>query len=778
MGALILVFIFAGEYINNRFMAVTLSPYRLGKARDLYNIFNFISSLSWQFLVSNIITIFALRLGASSTYIGILNAVLYFSYFFLPLGRLLTNRFSMVAIYSTAWIARSLGMIPVLFAPLFFMQGQRETALLLTLLGISLFHVCRGIGLIGNNPILSFLATGPDRGGYLTQVQIVSSAVSMFGGFAIALLLGGDPPLFLYAIIMGVGIGLGVFSGIIMYKIPGPEREEGDKNKKLSELVRDTMAQPSLRLFIYILLLVALVSGVSRTFIVVYSRGVFNQSDGMVALYAVFGGLGNLMVGLVIKFLVDKIGAKPIFSLCVVLGLVSMVPVIFFPDSLNDNFTTVTLYLTFLFFLVNFGWLGAEGVMQTYFMGLIPLNQMMDMGILYFFGFGIAGAAGTILGGMLLDLLAAVFGSQVLSFRVLFTILVVTTVGVLFLMRKLVPLGALPFKGALEVMFSYRDLKAITLLDKLDKNIDSGQEEALLEALRDAPSRLAVKGLLTRAKSPRLAVRMESIRVIDALQSLPEDAEKALMDDILHNPYTTAYISARTLGNHGVFKATPLLQELVMSDDYMLAGEAMIALAKLGDNAYRPQIEGILRETKNPRLKIMGVEAFGIYGSPDSLPILLDILKEVDPPPYLRDEVILAMANILDIQTKFYPLLVRFLADESLAQTLALDEVESAYENFVSVHGRKWKKKNPSLAVLGQQAKAFHPAVSDYFKHSKGRGLSLWIMTLPEGMVDTTVQTILSEAVLDEELTGHRRLMLLIVHWCAHQLRHWTKEEQ
>jgi MFS family permease len=605
----------------------------------------------------------------------------------------------------------------------------------------------------------------------MTQIQIINSAVGMFAGFIIAMLLGKDPPLFFYTIIMTAGIGCGVFSGILMGKIPGPEKEEGEKNKSIIEIFREAVTQPSIRLFIYILIMVALVSGVSRTFLVVYSRAIFRQSDGMVFLYAVFGGLGALIVGLLTKFLVDRIGAKPLFSICVILGLVSMVPVIFFPASIIENFTTVTLYLTFMFFMLNFGWLGAEGIMQTYFMGLVPAEQMMDMGILYYLGFGIAGAGGSFLSGVLLDASTAIFGSELLSFRILYIILIVITITALFLIRKLVPLGALPFKVALEVMFSYRDLKAISLLEKLNKSGNLHDEQVILEALYSTPSSLAASGLLTRVRSPRLSVRMESIRAIDALKTFDEDVELALINDIIHNPYTTAYRSARALGNHGTFRANALLRELAVSDDYMLAGEAIVALAKLGDNAFRPQIEQIIAETQNPRLKIMGVEAIGIYGFSDSLAMLLDILRVPDPPLYLREEVVLAMANILDVQNKFYPLFVNFLGDKSLAPALALDEAESAYEYYRSVHGRKRGKQDTSI---GLQAKNIQPAVSAYIRNSNGAELSRWIMELPDDLIHAIVQKVLSEAVLDDDFVNYPSLKLLIVHWAAHELRLWT----
>jgi hypothetical protein len=267
---------------------------------------------------------------------------------------------------------------------------------------------------------------------------------------------------------------------------------------------------------------------------------------------------------------------------------------------------------------------------------------------------------------------------------------------------------------------------------------------------------------------------MESIRALDALSELDEDAERALMNDIINNPFTTAYRSARTLGNHGVFQAIPLLRELAVSSDYMLAGEAMIALAKLMDVAFRPQLEQTIMETENPRLKIAGVEAIGIFGSSDSLPILLDMLRVSDPPPYLRDEVVMAMASILNIHNKFYSLLIRFLANESLAVTLAMDEAESAYEYYVSAHGRKRGKKDAGLVNLQNHAKAFQSAVSEYIPGSKGNQIYSWIMGLPDDLVNSAAQMILAEVAIDGVFLDLPRLKLLIIQWAAHQFRLWT----
>ena len=770
-------------------MSHPLSPYRLAKARDVFNIFNFFNALSWNLLVGSIITLFALRLGASSTYIGTLSALLYVAFFFLPLGKLLARRFRIVGIFSFAWVMRALGMIPVIFAPVAVYFGYQDTALGMTMLGVAIFHIARGVGMIGNNPVLNNLSAGPDRGSYMTQIQIINSATGMFSGFAIAIILGRDPPLFLYSIIMTVGVICGITSGILIKKVPEPPVDQKAEKISLVGIFREAVSQPPIKLFLIIMLIVALVSGVSRTFLVVYAREVFLQEDGMVLLYSVFGGLGNLLIGMLIKFLVDRIGAKPIFIICVTIGLVTMVPIVVFPLSAIGNITIVILFLSFLFFMLNFGFLGSEGIAQTYFMGLIPSDKMLDMGMLYFFVFGVAGVVGSFFAGLLLDILAGLGIVPFTAFKLLYIVIIALTIIAIFLQRNLTRLGALSVAGAVKVMFSYRDLQAISLLDRLRKTQDSREEQLLLGALHNKPSQLALQGLLESANSPRLATRLESIRALERLDSLSHEAEKTLINDIINNPFTTAYISARTLGNHRCTSAIPLLRELSSSNDYMLAGEAMIALAKLRDTAFLPRIEQIILDTQNPRLKIMGAESLGIYGFPASLPTLINMFKTADPPPYLSDEVVLAMAAILDTQRQFYSLLVRFVAEPSIAPALALDEAESAYEffkqnlAFLGKRGRKNSRDKDELQLLTQRAKSILGAVQSlvFNPHaSDGAPLSRWIQELPgfpfaEDPAFNIAQTVFSEVLLDDELVSHKRLHLLIAHWAAWHIRSWTK---
>jgi HEAT repeat protein len=746
----------------------SLSPWRLGKAREIYNIFTFLNALSYAFLAGNIITLYAMRLNMSSTLIGFLNAMAYWSFFFMPLGSILAKKAPIVKILAATWLIRVLVMISALFAP-FLLETHPGTALALIILGVFLFHLFRGVGTIGNNPVLDYMARGPDQASYITFIQVINSGVAMLASFAIAFLLGKDAPIYMYSIIFLVGIILGVAASSFFARLPEPEFEphEGEKSG-FFKTARDVFSDPSVLRFLAIFFIVSFVSAMARAFIVVYSREVFLKSDGLVSLYTVFGGLGALTMGLIIKFFVDRVGSKPLYITCTIVSLLSMLPLLVLNPGIIDSPGGSTFFLTLVHFLISFGFLGAEGVAQTYFFALVPGKDILNLGILYYCVFGLAGSLGSFSGGLILDFLSLFKASPFLSYKILYGALVALMVWALYLERRLKRLGALPFRGALTTMFSFRDLRAINLLGKLKKTSDFDEEEELLEALTEAPSPLAIHELLEKARSPRIIVRIEALEALEAQEELGQEAEKALIGDVSQHPFTTAYLSARILGNHGAAAAIPLLRELINSPDYMLGGESMIALAKLGDEETRPAIEELVLKTENPRLKIMGVCALGIYGSPMSAAPLLQLLRSENTLPFLEDEVVLALSEILDIQSRFYSFLIKYEENPGLGWTLAKDAAEAAYETWAA--GKKRKKQRISAA----QAKGLSAAIAKYLRENSGALLSAWLHNLPESPGDNIIRLLLAEAVLEDDFNAHEKFRLLVVNWACHKLENWN----
>jgi hypothetical protein len=160
---------------------------------------------------------------------------------------------------------------------------------------------------------------------------------------------------------------------------------------------------------------------------------------------------------------------------------------------------------------------------------------------------------------------------------------------------------------------------------------------------------------------------------------------------------------------------------------------------------------------------------------------LLGLLEDKDPPPYLREEITLAMAKILGTEDEFYPLLVRLREDSTLAATLANDEAEAAIEHFLSLHG-SWKRiarhsgTNPVLAMQAAAADTLMGAVSQCMLFDDGAPLARWLENLPDPIGDPILRIVFAQTVLFEDLSSFDRLRLLICQWACGLLRTWTEE--
>jgi MFS family permease len=174
------------------------------------------------------------------------------------------------------------------------------------------------------------------------------------------------------------------------------------------------------------------------------------------------------------------------------------------------------LFLSALFFLFNFGTLGQENASQTYFFGAVRPQDQMNLGILYYLIFGIGGTIGSTVGGVLLDWIQAWGYGGVTSYRIFFSVIVVLALLSLLGTLRLSPIGSVGIRNALTVIFSARDLRAILLLNKLDRTTSIEGERRVIQEMSETPSFLSVEGLLQRLKSPSFLVRREALLALNA----------------------------------------------------------------------------------------------------------------------------------------------------------------------------------------------------------------------------------------------------------------------
>jgi len=243
------------------------------------------------------------------------------------------------------------------------------------------------------------------------------------------------------------------------------------------------------------------------------------------------------------------------------------------------------------------------------------------------------------------------------------------------LTRRLTPLDALPIRESLGVLFSPRDLKAFDLLGRLERSDDPGEEVRIIHELGELANARSSRELGRYLASPRFEVRIEALLALENLERVDERTLAALADEIERNPYTTAYVAARILGKRGGARHVPLIRAAAASDDYMLSGAAIIALARLGDSESAELVERLLTATDNPRVRIACASALEIFGDRRAVPALVASLRRQGGPGFASDELVLAIASLLGLLGDFYPVFRLFREDRDDA----LDALRAAF---------------------------------------------------------------------------------------------------
>ena len=646
------------------------------RGRRLLTLFQWVNAISYLLLSGNLITLYALRLGASSLFIGVISSFPYLSYLLMFAGRALVGRLGVRSLMAAGWFARALFMIPLFVWPFFGRSGDDSTGLLLILIGLLFFHIARGVGVVGFNPLVGAISEGKDRGAVLSRLPIFDSLGQVTSGLLVVIVLGVHAHLSRYTLLIAIGVGLGIVASTLIYRMPDPGDQGESGTRELFAGMRRAFRRRPFRDFIVLFFALCVAIGMSDPFRAVYAKLVYLRTDSAVILYAVIGNIGAILLGQLSRLLMDRLGAKPLYVFFTAFLAVAVIPLVITPVLSG---LSLTLFLSGMFFFFQIGLVGAQNGAQNYFFGIIRTAEFLDLGILYNLCLGLGGAVGSLFGGALIDVLNLIgVGGEGPAFRIYFSLVFAALVVILFLVMRLRKVGRYTVRDALGVIFSPRDIRAAALLNKLERSRSADEEVEVIRALAESPSEMAVDNLVEKLRSPRFYVRSQALR---ALEFLPLNARvtRALLAEVRRHQYTTAYIAARIIGKRRITQGVRLLRSSLESDDYLLQANAMLALGDFHDRSSIPMIEKAMRRSHNPLVLIHGVTALEQLGSSDSLPLLLEILASRSPSTYLRDEIILSIGGIVGIGSWLYGHYLAFLEEQSDGYESLADHLDAYY---------------------------------------------------------------------------------------------------
>ena len=642
-----------------------LSPEIRRRSQQILLWFGFFNSVSFNLLTGNLISLYLLRLGAGNTLVGTVASFSFVSFFFMVLGKRLVARVGVIRLFAWAWLVRYAAVLPITTAPLFLLGARPGLAYLVVVIGAFGFQAARGVGIIANAPMFSGYAGTADRGRLLSQFQIIAATVMIAVGTGVAFLLGPDAALSRYVSFILAGIVSGFIATGLVFSLPELEHERDTARVPIAETIRDALSTPTFRSFVRAFLLIAVAAGVGRSFLVVYAKQAYQLSDQVVFLLVAVGAAGNVLAGVLGSVLLDRLGAKPLILFALLAFFLSVLPILWTP---NISGVALFVLLSLVFFLATLGFSGAENASQAYFFGVTHRDSRLNLGVLYFVTLGLGGVVGSFSGGLLLDLLSALLPTPWV-FRVFFAGLGLVLTVATYRALRLEPLGAETFRGALEVIFSPRDLRAASLVNRLTRSRSQDEERSTIRSLAHSGSLLPVGEVLSRVEAPGYALRLEAL---DALEQLPfSPAVEAVLRRHLHEgEHTTAERAAWLLGLKGSTNARSDLWAVSDSPDRILAGRALVALARLKDTKVAEAAMQRIARALGQSPVVFGdilpaAVALQIAGTERSRGVLLQCLSEETLPDYVLDEVVFALSRIDGSYEWLYPFYSAFTRDDS-----------------------------------------------------------------------------------------------------------------
>ncbi|AAC65806.1 MFS transporter [Treponema pallidum] len=668
-------------------MSGEYQSFTLKRARRVYDQYNVINSLSFALVTGNTITLYALLLGARSTTVGLLSACMHFSFFALPLGKLVCRRFGVIKTFAYTWIARNTSLLPMLAIPHLYAQDYTALALYVLIFSVALFNFFRGMGMIANNPVITMLAPGKHRSSYIVRISLANNSAILIATLLLSGALSVNASLTTYHFATALGIALGFFASFLLFTLPtvescehvqhtSPETPRTSPRSGYTTILR-ALKEKNFRTFTFAFFVSSFATGTVRPFVVVFAKDVYHTPDSFITILTVCASGGALIVGFIMSLAIDRIGAKPMYIISSVLSVLTLIPALGTPG-LHSSFLSIA-FLCLFCATTSMGFTGQDNAAQSYFFVLVPEDALIDVSVLYYLILGITGGAGSVIGGVVLDFCHLSGYSSLQAYRIFFTgVSAIMIIGIA-LQTQLRNLGGYRVLRTLATLCSPKDLRTLSLLHKLDFNENLETEQHIVQELSTIASPISAEQLGTYVQSPRFSIRASALQALETIPSLSTHNRNLLLRELREGTFTTAAQAARILGIHMVQQAIPILREALHSEDYLLVGEALVALARTHDDESHFLIGHVLARTQNPFVVLRGLQALEMLNSVHALPPLFEILRTTCKNTQTHTEALLTLSVLMGIQNEFYFLFERYRTGHTTVQALVREKLEESF---------------------------------------------------------------------------------------------------
>ena len=648
-----------------------LSLAQQAQGRRYWHIFNIFNAISFVCVADSVLYLFALEIGCPRYIIPIIASFMYLGFLAMPLGKILTARIG--AGYSIAffWTCRSLSALLSMASPFVIAEFGLQAGIITLLLGALGFFISRSAGVVAINPVLGEI-TLPGHGGKFTALIFRNfNLVALIGLALISLVMRKYASQRTFQIIIACGVCAGFISAYVSSRIKETATPKESAQEPIWDSLKAAFKNNIGRKMIFAN--IAVMSGIVLVLpisITAVKTG-YLVSDSTALICALIQFSGGILIASISAIVSTHSGPRPVMLLSFSLLIVSALLWIVAPDEFS-------IYHAGLIFMLN----GAAGMgtpmaLTHYFLNVVSAKDRIGYSLLISMMSGtIAGIFSLVVGSGLLKFIPSLDYNGMTVFKIYFGIIIFLLLGFFIVLMTLDKLKDWKVGKLLGLAFAPRDIRALLLLNKLDKTGSQEQELKAIDRLKDTKSAMSADKILGYLETPKYHVR---IKALLALYETPFNKKviDRVMNELKYGTYTTAPSAAMILGGRNIKEAIPLLREKLDSDNIYLVGRTMVALSQLGDKESCSKIKEIFINSENQYILISGAAALAIMGDPESLKLLLDktLLDNIDHS--VRAEIYSAIAEIGGIGDDFYKLFKLYFTRKDLQNPLCMAFLEN-----------------------------------------------------------------------------------------------------
>jgi len=542
-----------------------------------------------------------------------------------------------------------------------------ETVLPFIVFTVAAFGLFRSIGFTAFYPWLQEQVPDGVRGKYTAVKNALANLSAFLAMIAAGYVLGPNPELEPFLILIAVGVGFGIISVWTAAHIPGgaPVRDGRGEESSYREMVVAARDRNFMRYLLGVgLVVIATVPLVS--FVPLFMKEQVGLSSDQVVWLETGVLVGGLASSYLWGWLSDRYGSKPIMVAGVYLLPLLPLAWLMMPRQVSWSLY-VALAIALMQGFVNTGWSIGSG--RLLFVRVVPPEKRTAYLALYYAWVGIAGGLGQILAGWMVDLTADVSGQWWIFWYDPYTLLFVLgillpLIGLLLFRRVRAdsPVSTRQFAG---MFLRGNPFLAIESLVRYHRARDERATVAMTERMGSTKSPLTVEELIEALHDPRFFVRFEAIVSI-ARRGPDARLTDALIETLEGNEPSLSTIAAWGLGRIGDEQALEALQRGLNARYRSVQAHCARSLGSLEDRAVLPELLERLATETDVGLQMAFAAALGRLGATEATERLLALLRASDTHD-ARMEFTLALARLVVDEHRFIQLQRRVMAEPGTA---------------------------------------------------------------------------------------------------------------